>query len=230
MIHSKLALVVLPLHAATSFKLMPEPRSLGNTHLEVSRRTVFEVTAQGMLSSALLPSIASAAPPTLDDLKKLQIGHSRVQYLLANWEKLTESCNNKAMSETESRQVVRTEGGGGGICDKNPLVVQDYLGYKSTKDPLFKADSLMLKAAPLVKEMDEADYVDLVEEYREKSDQISLLAYTSSWGEANPNGSKETTDDYLLQTKKVVSEAEVMLRKILGALDLPVLEPAAKAA
>ncbi|EJK49488.1 hypothetical protein THAOC_31632, partial [Thalassiosira oceanica] len=32
---------------------------------------------------------------------------------------------------------------------------QDYLGYKSTKDPLFKADSLMLKAAPLVKEMDE---------------------------------------------------------------------------
>ncbi|EJK49489.1 hypothetical protein THAOC_31633 [Thalassiosira oceanica] len=112
MIHSKLALVVLPLHAATSFKLMPGPRSLGNTHLEVSRRTVFEVTAQGVLSSALLPSIASAAPPTLDDLKKLQIGHSRVQYLLANWEKLTESCNNKAMSETESRQVVRTEGGG----------------------------------------------------------------------------------------------------------------------
>lgn len=88
----------------------------------------------------------------------------------------------------------------------------------------------MLKATPLVKEMDEADYVDLVEQYREKSDQISLLAYTSSWGEANPNGSKETTDDYLLQTKKVVSEAEAMLRKILGALDLPVLEPSVKAA
>ena len=112
MIHSKLALAILPLHATTSFQLMPEPRSLGNTHLEVSRRTVFEVTAQGVLSTTLLPSIASAAPPTLDDLKRLQLGHSRVQYLLKNWEKLTESCNNKAMSETESRQVVRTEGGG----------------------------------------------------------------------------------------------------------------------
>ena len=145
MIHSKLALVIIsPLlhHAVTSFQLMPGPRSLGNTHLEVSRRTVFEVTVQGVLSTTLLPSIASAAPPTLDDLKRLQVGHSRVQYLLKNWEKLTETCNNKAMSETESRQVVRTEGGGkvlvvssnpsswcpheslgGGICDKNPLVV-----------------------------------------------------------------------------------------------------------
>ena len=58
------------------------------------------------------------------------------------------------------------------------MQVQDYLGYKSTKDPLFKADSLMLKAVPFVKNMDEANYVDIVEEYREKSDQISLLAYT----------------------------------------------------
>ena len=50
----------------------------------------------------------------------------------------------------------------------------------------------MLKAVPLVDDsvMDEADYVDLVEQYRDKADQTSLLAYTSSWGEANPNGSK----------------------------------------
>ncbi len=60
---------------------------------------------------------------------------------------------------TFSVAVVRTENGGGGFCDKNPLIVQDYLGYKSTKDPLFKADSLMLKAVPLVNEsvVDEAD-------------------------------------------------------------------------
>ena len=165
------------------------------------------------------------------DLKRLSVGHSRIQYLLNNWDVLTESCNNKAMSKTESIQVVRTEGGGGGFCDKTPLVVQDYLGYKSTNDPLFKADSLMLKAAPLVDDlgvMDEADYVDLVEQYRDKADQTSLLAYTSSWGEANPNGSKDTTDDYLDQTKKVVMETEVLLRKIMGGLKLEVLPPSEK--
>lgn len=85
-----------------------------------------------------------------------------------------------------------------GFCDKTPLVVQDYLGYKSTTDPLFKADALMLKAVPLVDDsvMDEADYVDLVEQYRDKADQTSLLAYTSSWGEANPNGSKVRKASY----------------------------------
>lgn len=190
-----------------------------------------------MASSSILigmptASLAATTPPSPADLRRLQIGHSRVQYLLQNWDILTQSCNNKPMSQTESRQVVRTEGGGGGFCDKNPLVVQEYLGYKSTRDPLFKADALMLKAVPLVDEcgvLDEADYVDIVEQYRDKADQTSLLAYTSSWGEANPNGSKDTTDDYLEQTRQVVMETEVLLRKVLNALKLEVLQPSEKA-
>lgn len=201
--------------------------------LLASRRQVFRQATNGALAAASfaalfgMPAASLAAVPSPTDLKRLQSGHSRVQYLLQNWDKLTESCDNKAMSSVESKQVVRTEGGGGGFCDKNPLVVQDYLGYKSTKDPLFKADAFMLRAVPLVDEsvMDEADYVDLVEQYRDKADQVSLLAYTSSWGEANPNGSKDTTDDYLEQTKRVVEETEVLLRKIMGALRLEVLPP-----
>jgi hypothetical protein len=201
----------------------------------LSRRQIFELTSKGAASALLigLPSASfAAASPSPADLKRLQLGHSRVRYLLENWDKLTQSCNNKAMSSTESKQIVRTEGGGGGFCDKSPLVVQDYLGYKSTTDPLFKADSLMLRAVPLVdgSVMDEADYVDLVEQYREKADQTSLLAFTSSWGEANPNGGKETVDDYLDKTKEVVMETEVLLRKVLNALRLDVLQPSAKTA
>ena len=201
----------------------------------LSRRQIFELTSKGAASALLigLPSASfAAATPSPADLKRLQLGHSRVRYLLENWDKLTQSCNNKAMSSTESKQIVRTEGGGGGFCDKSPLVVQDYLGYKSTTDPLFKADSLMLRAVPLVdgSVMDEADYVDLVEQYREKADQTSLLAFTSSWGEANPNGGKETVDDYLDKTKEVVMETEVLLRKVLNALRLDVLQPSAKTA
>lgn len=202
-------------------------------HSIIDRRHMFKVISKGMTSALLVgtpsTSLAAAVPPP-EDLKRLQLGHSRVLYLLENWDKLTQSCNNKAMSVTESKQIVRTEGGGGGVCDKSPLIVQEYLGYKSTKDPLFKADSLMLKAVPLVdvSVMDEADYVDMVEQYREKADQTSLLAFTSSWGEANPNGGKETVDEYLDQTKAVVMETEVLLRKILNALRLEVLQPSAK--
>lgn len=200
-----------------------------------SRREIFEAVAKSALAGSVLvglpnPSFAAVATPA--ELKKLQFGHSRVRYLLTNWDKLTETCNNKAMSDTESKQVVRTENGGGGFCDKNPLVVQEYLGYKSTDDPLFKADKLMLKAVTLIDEsvMDEADYVDLVEQYRDKADQVSLLAYTSSWGEANPNGGKETVDEYLETTRQVVVETEGLLRKVLGALKLEVLEPSIKKA
>lgn len=201
--------------------------------LLINRRNIFELAIKSSAVSALvvgMPSKSSAAAPSAVDLKRLQVGHSRVRYLLENWDKLTQTCNNRAMSTTESKQIVRTEGGGGGFCEKNPLVVQEYLGYKSTTDPLFKADSLMLKAVPLVDKsvMDEADYVDLVEQYREKADYTSLLAYTSSWGEANPNGGKEAVDDYLDKTKEVVIETEVLLRKVLKALQLEILPPSEK--
>ncbi|KAL7506298.1 hypothetical protein ACHAXN_006543 [Cyclotella atomus] len=205
---------------------------------DVTRRDVLLRTL--MKGAAAIPSAAlilgnsnpsyAAAVASPEELKKLQLGHSRVQYLLTNWDKLTETCNNKAMSNTESKQVVRTEGGGGGFCDKTPLIVQEYLGYKSTTDPLFKADKLMLKAVPLVDEsvMDAADYVDLVERFREKADQTSLMAYTSSWGEANPNGGKEVVDEYLERTKDEVKETERLLRSIMGALKLEVLPPSDK--
>lgn len=195
---------------------------------------MFQLATNGVVATSLMigmPGSSLAAVPSPTDLQRLQLGHSRVQYLLKNWDKLTQTCDNKPMSATESKQVVRTEGGGGGFCDKNPLVVQEYLGYKSTKDPLFKADSLMLKAVPLVDEsvVDESDYVDLVEQYRDKADQTALLAYTSSWGEANPNGGKEAVDEYLEKTKEVVKETEVLLRRIMGALKLDVLPPSQKA-
>mmetsp|Transcript_29057 Transcript_29057/g.59154 ORF Transcript_29057/g.59154 Transcript_29057/m.59154 type:complete len:277 (+) Transcript_29057:39-869(+) len=199
----------------------------------ISRRRVFRLVCQGALvatSLAVMPQISSAAVATPAELKKLQIGHSRVQYLLENWDQLTSTCNNKAISSTESKQVIRTEGGGGGFCDKSPLVVQEYIGYKSIDDPLFKADKIMLKGVSLVDEsvMDQEDYVDLVERFREKADQTSLLAYTSSWGEANPNGGKEVVDEYLERTRELVMETEGLLRKVLGALDLEILEPSPK--
>ena len=130
------------------------------------------------------------------------------------------------MSDLERKQVVRTEGGG--TCDKTPLRVQDFLGYKSTEDPLFRADKLMVRAAPLVDPDNFEAYLDVVEKYREKADQGAMMAYTSSWGEANPNGGKEVVDEYLERTKEEVEKTESLLRTILGYLELPTLPPAGK--
>lgn len=47
-----------------------------------------------------------------------------------------------------------------------------------------------------------------MEKYREKADQGSMMAYTSSWGEANPNGGKEVMDDYLERTRQDVLVTE----------------------
>mmetsp|Transcript_16872 Transcript_16872/g.20605 ORF Transcript_16872/g.20605 Transcript_16872/m.20605 type:complete len:241 (-) Transcript_16872:83-805(-) len=201
----------------------------------LSRQAFFEKAKVALTSSAILtiattitplPSIA-ASTPSPKDLEKLQKGHSRVVYLLNNWDSITEICGKGVMSDLERKQVVRTDGGGGGVCEKTPLKVQDYLGYKSTEDPLFRADKLMVKAAQLVDPDELEDYLDVVEKYREKADQGAMMAYTSSWGEANPNGGKDIIEEYLLDTKAEVEKTEPLLRSVLGYLKLDVLPPSA---
>lgn len=197
-----------------------------------SRRSFLEKTLSnsavisGVTLSVLSQPSNAANIPSQVELSKLQKGHARVQYLLKNWDDITSVCSKGVMSDLERKQVIRTEGGGGmgNFCQKDPLKVQDYLGYKSTTDPLFKADKLMVNAGPLVDLNDFEDYLDLVEKYREKADQGAMMAYTSSWGEANPGGGKEVIDEYLERTKDEVIETEKILRKILGFLKLEILE------
>ena len=56
------------------------------------------------------PAYAVGSAPSSAELQKLQKGLSRVQYLLKNWETETQICGKVVMSDTERRQVVRTEG------------------------------------------------------------------------------------------------------------------------
>lgn len=190
----------------------------------LTRGVAIAISGTSLLGSGL-PAVA-AGVPSPEELSKLQRGYSRVTYLLQNWDELTSSCGSKFyFSADESKQVVRTEGGGGGTCDKTPLKVQEYMGYKSTEDPLYRADKLMLRAVPLVDPGTTDAYLDAVEKYREKADQTAMMAYTSSWGEANPNGGKEVVDAYLDRTKEDVLETEKVLREILGFLGLDVLPP-----
>lgn len=208
----------------------PSPPNLQTT---LSRRDALFRGLTGSAAAVAATTVILAAPKpaaalavaTPAELAKLQKGHARVSYLLKNWAEITSVCNKTPMSETESRQVIRTGGGGGESCEKTPLKVQEYLGYKSIEDPLYRADKIMLKAVPLVVNPDNSDaYFDVMERYREKADQSSLMAYTSSWGEANQGG-KEVGDDLLELTKADVVESEKLLRQVLGFLELEVLPP-----
>ena len=161
------------------------------------------------------------------ELEKLRKGHARVQYLLDHWNEETQVCGKLVMSDQERKQVVRTEGAGSAGCEKTPLNVQQFLGFKSTEDPLYRAEKLMVRAAPLVDPDDFENYLEVVEKYKDKADNSAMMAYTSSWGEANPNGGKEVIDEYLERTKLDVMDSEKYLRQVLTYLKLETL-PASK--
>lgn len=143
--------------------------------------------------------VAAQAPkvPSQQELVNLQLGYARVQYLVQNWE-----------------AIVNKNG------EKVPLRVQDYIGYKSMKDPLFKVDKIMVRATPLVDENDVERYQETIMQYQRDAEAASGLAYTSSWGEANPGGGKERVEELLEQAKGFVEALEESLKIVLECLKL----------
>merc|ERR1711908_199038 len=95
------------------------------------------------------------------------------------------------------------------------------MGYKSTLDPLFRADKLMIRATPLVAEAKQEAYGDAVDRYMEKAQMGSTMAYTSSWGEANPNGSKEVIEILLEEARTEVKATQAILGQVIELLELP---------
>jgi hypothetical protein len=194
-----------------------------------SRRDLFRNVVPATAAAAMTvllssqPYVVNAAVlPSPVELERLQKGHARIKYMLNNWDDVTSVCKNT--SDQATKQVVRTDGGD--KCSKTPLNVQIYMGYKSTEDPLYKIDKLMIRAAPLIKDDgDSVNYLEAVENYKENADNVSMMAYTSSWGEANPNGGKDVIDDYLEKTRQDVVSSERSLKMILGYLGLEPLPP-----
>ena len=182
-----------------------------------SRRRFAEVAFGALALGVAAPGAFAESVPSRDELLKLTAGYKRLDELVNNWDKITSgACQGQAAAE--GRQVVATNSGG---CDKSPLKVQEYVGYKSTTDPLFRAEKLMLRAAPLVDSDDAEAYLEAVTLWGQQAQMSSLMAYTSSWGEANPNGSKKQIAAYLEDARFDVEESTAILKKILKYLDLP---------
>jgi hypothetical protein len=79
-------------------------------------------------------------------------GYQRLNYLLDNWEKETTVCN----TSNDNPYLG---------CDRSPLKVMAYLGYKNTEDPLFKADKAMLRLQQFVPSQFEDEYLEAMDKW-----------------------------------------------------------------
>jgi hypothetical protein len=138
-----------------------------------SRRDVFvsiAATAVAMLISE--PSIAATSQEAIDKENMVK-GYARLEFLLDNWEKETIVCG-MGGDNLEKR------------CERTPIKVMEYMGYKRTDDPLFKAEKAMRRLYSLVPAEFDSEFVDALEAYEENAEEASGMAYISSWGESNP--------------------------------------------
>lgn len=208
--------------ASSAFNLpRPQPKStlvpLDQKNAVSSRRGFGQHVAEIATGSVLAgttalpaPSLAKQNPQDLEDKEKLKKGYDRLNYLLENWEKLTTVCG-------KSDNPYLTKNG----CERSPLLVMDYMGYRSMNDPLFKADKTLKRLSGLVSAEDSVDYLEAMEKWGEAAEEASGMAYVSSWGEANPGGGKDRVEYWIERSRKNVTDArdslEIALR-ILGQI------------
>lgn len=143
------------------------------------------------------------------DKQKLLEGYRRLNYLLDNWEKETTVCG------TNDNPYTGKKG-----CDRTPLKVMEYLGYKSMEDPLFKADKTMKRLEAFVPPDREGDFLDAMETWAQVADEASGMAYVSSWGEANPGGGKDRVEEFIERSKNNVIDARNCLATVIDILKI----------
>lgn len=143
--------------------------------LETSRRG-FICSSLGLGSLVLLssgqPAFAAAKQEEIDKANLVK-GYQRLQFLLDNWEKETTVCGMGGDKLEVS-------------CDRTPFKVMEYMGYKSTTDPLYKAEKTLRRLYEDAPASRDLEFVEAIETYAENADEASGMAFVSSWGEANP--------------------------------------------
>ncbi len=179
-----LALVTLTiLRAGHSFVLPSGNDAAQRLELQVDGNT--EEDRRGFLSTAIGIGVSTgilsfntpafAAKMSQEDVDKQNVvkGYQRLQYLLDNWEKETTICGMGGDKLEVS-------------CDRSPMKVMEYMGYKSTTDPLYKAEKTLRRLYENAPAKRDSEFVEAVEAFAENADEASGMAFISSWGEANP--------------------------------------------
>ncbi|KAL3795140.1 hypothetical protein HJC23_007368 [Cyclotella cryptica] len=99
----------------------------------------------------------------------------------------------------------------------------EYLGYKSTSDPLFRMGVIMSEQLrPLVPEERMEEYLEAMEEYGRNAEEANGMTFVSSWGEANPGGGKDRVELFIERSWRNVVQSWECLGVVLEILGVPV--------
>lgn len=145
----------------------------------------------------------------VEDKQKIYKGYQRLNYLIDNWVQETTVCGNN------DNPYIGEKG-----CERTPLKVMEYMGYKNTNDPLFKADKTLQRLEALVPPDNEDAYIDAVEKWTEKADEASTMSFVSSWGAANPGGGEDRVQYFIERAKKDVMVARDSLKTVVTILQI----------
>lgn len=163
----------------------------------------------GAALTSSLPAFA-AKDSAAEDKERIVKGYNRLNYLLDHWETETSFCGTEIDPYSGKRK-----------CERTPTKVMDFMGYKSTNDPLFKAEKTLRRLEALAPAEREGDYLDAVEKWTTAADEASGMAYTSSWaGPQNPNGGDESIEYFLDRAKQQVVTARNVLKDVIDILGL----------
>lgn len=194
---SSFALVILTLLRVGNAFILPNHNNVASQlelQIDDNNDSVFEVTEEtsrrGFLGATLGLGVSttsvmmlSFSPPAFaasnqEEIDKANVvkGYKRLQYLLDNWEKETTVCGMGGDKLERS-------------CDRTPMKVMEYMGYKSTTDPLYKAEKTLRRLYDNAPAKRDGEYVEAVEIFAENADEASGMAFISSWGESNPGES-----------------------------------------
>ena len=136
-------------------------RQVASTATSASAAVIFLASACSAPRPVFAKDNNSKINKMLDaDKEKLRAGYKRLNYLVDNWEKETTNCKTKTQYSSASSE-----------CERTPLNVQYYLGYRSTQDPLFRADKTMRRLEVLVPPGDEVEYLEAMEKFNEKAEE-----------------------------------------------------------
>lgn len=193
----------------TSVNAWVLPTSNIRPDVSTSRReTLAQIVGVGTFLLGSKPALAASQ----EEIDKANIvsGYKRLVYLLDNWEKETTVCK---IGQTTTF---------GDNCLRNPMKVMDYLGYKSTNDPLFKVEKTLKRLGTLVPPDRDIEYLDAVENLLQNAEEASGMAYVSSWGEANPGGGKDRVEFFIERAKNNVIVSKKSLETVIDILGLKV--------
>ena len=108
----------------------------------------------------------------------------------------------------------------GDKCERTPVKVMEYLGFKSTNDPLFQADKTMMRLKDKAGDSREVEYYEAIDIFAQNAEEANSMAFVSSWGEANPGGGKDRIKLFIERSKNNVIKSKDALKTVMDILDL----------